>query len=414
VTIANNKTSKVAKPLIYFSWFITGLVSMLAGYIAINNIVYIEQSIKVSASVLNKTEHQVRYKHNNTRTASALHIVYQYQHPHQPQKFELVSELAPLLYPFVEIGETIPIYYNALSKPQTRLSHPVHFWLTFLLCSVFLSFFFYITFQANKSLQAGPNKNAKMIALVSVFFFIPTVIQLVTIDQQGDQLLIEQTMQKNWPSWPAFEQAVAKPDWWDKVAINYFDPMSYTSEEFGHYVDNNKGHDKYQRSFKVTYALMLRHQDDPYTLAGLLGKGTTREFIPLYEFFLAHFMLQQWQGEYCSQPCNDATQMVEMAGSLLSMKLDENQLDYSRQLINDIMKYKYERGNNRGKFYFLYGYRRLLEHEQGKEKAKQILAPLVEKNLQQAINQGLTTQQRQWRRFWTSSQREIGIYSQSK
>ena len=406
---ANNEISKSLIFLTYFLWLITALLSMLAGSIAINNVLYIDQSIELSATVSYKNEHQVRYQSSKNRTALALEIVYQYHKPGQQNKAELVNELAPLVYPFVESGDKISIYYNELSDPKTRISQPVHFWLNFLLCLLFLSVVFFFAILVNRSKQITKNKNTKMIVLVSAVFFIPIVLELVSFNQQTEQLLIEKNIQSSWPSWPEFEQAVAKPDWWDKVAITYFDPMDYTSDEFSNYVDKNKHADKYQRSFKVTYALMLRHQDDPYTLGGLLGKGTNREFIPMYEFFLGHFMQQEWQSDYCSPVCsNDATQMVKMAGDLLSMKLDDNELDYSRQLIKDIMKYKYERGDNRGKFYFLYSYRRLLEYEQGQEKAKEVLASLVEKNIQQAINQGLSNHQlRRWRTFWTSSQRKI-------
>ncbi len=93
------------------------------------------------------------------------------------------------------------------------------------------------------------------------------------------------------------------------------------------------------------------------------------------------------------------------------MKLDENQVRSSEALIEDIMKYKYDRANNRGKYYFLYAYRRLLEHTEGKEIAKQKLEHLVEENLQQAIDQGLTRQAEKWRKFWQGTQRKVGMFS---
>ncbi|RTR29766.1 hypothetical protein [Shewanella atlantica] len=408
----SNKQRLVETRLSYLFWAITALLALVVGAIGINNLLYIEQSIKINATVYNKVESQSRSNTGSgTSTSTSLKVIYQFENPYKKDKIELASELAPLVYGRVKKGGDLEIYYNELAKPKTRISQPFHFWLLFIISGLFLSFAFFIATLLTRHSQIAKGRRRQFVYGVAVMLILPVVTNLLLFTQQTRQLAEERSREESWPSWFAFEVAVPKPEWWDSVSIKYLDPMDYTSEEYSYYVEHNTDSDKFHRSFKLTYALMLRHQDDPLELGWLLAKGTTRQYMPMYEFFLSHFMFQEWEGEYCSQPCNDATQMVEMAGDLISMKLDENQVDSSMNLANEIMEYKFSRAGNRGQYYFLYSYRRLLEHTQGQEVAKLKLDSLVEAGLQDAIAQGLASQERKWRRFWKGSQREVGLYS---
>lgn len=406
------KKEKALIKVSYFLWTVVFLLALVTGTIGINNLLYIEQSVKLTAVVTDKYASQSSSGTGSSRTVStSLKILYQFENPYKKDKIELVSELAPLVYATVNKGDDIAIYYNETAKPKTRISQPLHFWMIFFISSLVFGAALLMATLVSRQSALTKERRRQLIYLVLVMFILPIVVNILSFTQQNNQLQAEREAEADWPRWPAFETAVPKPEWWDQVSIKYFDPMDYTSEEYSDYVKHNTDSDKYHRSFKVTYALMLKHQDDPYTLGGLLGRGTTRQYMSIYEFFLSQYMHQEWQGEYCSQPCNDATQMVEMAGVLMSMKLDENQIDSSLKLAIDIMQYKFSRANNRGKYYFLNSYRRLLEHLEGKEVAKLTLGVLVEESLQEAVEQGLTGQVRKWKKFWSSSQREIGIYS---
>jgi hypothetical protein len=310
----------------------------------------------------------------------------------------------------VQKGQIIDIYYNELEKPKSKIANPIHYWFDAILWLLFLSTCFFITRLLTKNCPATKGKSQLFSIALTAALFAPFIYGMTVNLITASEIERDQISEQSWPSWPEFERAVPKPAWWDSVAIKYFDPMDYTSEQYSNYVKKNNDKDKYHRQFKVTYALLLRHQNDPLQMGWDLAKGTTRQYMPMYEFFLSHYMRENWQGQ-CSSPCNDATQMVEMAGDLLSMKLDENQIVESSQLIQDIMKYKYSRGNNRGKYYFLYSYRRLLEHTHGKEHANQELNHLVEENLLEARQQNLTQQIKKWEKFWLGSQRKVGMFS---
>lgn len=401
---------KVSPSVVHSFWLVSIFLALTVGWLTADNLHYAINSQTLSAEVVNKSSY--RSKSNSSRNYSTSYTVtYQYENPSVKQKFELKSELAPLVYPFVEKGEFIDVYYNEFADPKSRIRMPHHFWLNVL---IGLLVFFFINLVTRTLINHNAIIQNSIIRskLTPVAAFIaPVFLSLLYFSLNVDSAKNELAQEKNWPSWPAFEAAVPKPIWWDKVAIKYFDPMNYTSEEYSAYLDANTGDDKRHRQFKVAYVFLLKHQNDPLQMGWDLAKGTTREFMPLYEFFLEHFMQTEWQGD-CSQPCSDATQMVEMAGELLSMKLDENHIEYSQQLVADIMKYKYSRANNRGKYYFLYSYRRLLEHIDGKEKAHQVLDKLVTANTIEANELGSKTMIRKWSNFWSSSQRKVGMFSQ--
>ena len=404
------ESDKKVSPSVVLSFWLASLsLALMVGWFFADNLYYAINSQVLSAEVVNKSSY--RSKTSNSRHYSTSYTVtYQFENPHVADKFELKSELAPLVYPFVEKGNTIDIYYNEFADPKAKIRMPQHYWLNVLIGLLFFYFVNLITRTLIKNSLVTPKPIVESKQTLVAAFIAPALLSLLYLSLNANSTKNELANEKNWPAWPAFQSAVAKPVWWDKVAIKYFDPMNYTSEEYSAYLKANTGDDKRHRQFKVAYAFLLKHQNDPLQMGWDLAKGTTREFIPLYEFFLEHFMYTEWQGE-CSQPCSDATQMVEMAGDLLSMKLDENRIEYSRQLIADIMKYKYERANNRGKYYFLYSYRRLLEHTEGKEKAHQELDELVNAASLEADEQGSKTMIRKWSTFWSSSQRKVGMFS---
>lgn len=406
-----HQRKEVSARVVYSFWVVSIASALIVGWLAADNMRYIINSQVLTAEVVNKSSY--RSKSNNSRHYSTSYTVtYQFENPHVAGKFELKSELAPLVYPLVEKGELIDIYYNEFAAPKSKIRMPHHYWLNVLIGLLLLFFINLIArrlINHNATIQHSV-VNSKLTPVAALI--APVLLSWLYLSFNIDSAKNELAKEKNWPSWPAMEAAVPKPIWWDKVAIKYFDPMNYTSEEYADYLKANTGDDKRHRQFKVAYALLLKHQNDPLQMGWDLAKGTTREFMPLYEFFLEHFMRTEWQGD-CSQPCSDATQMVEMAGDLLSMKLDENQIEYSQQLIADIMKYKYERANNRGKYYFLYSYRRLLEHTVGKEKAHQKLDELVKAARLEADELGTKSLIRRWSKFWSSSQRKVGMFNQS-
>ncbi|MBV1910472.1 MAG: DUF3592 domain-containing protein [Kangiellaceae bacterium] len=403
------KASKINRKVIYSIWFFTALSTLAYGWFIFDNLSYIGESESVTATVHKKTSHRSRTV-NSKQYSTAYNIVYRYENPYVPGKMELESELAPVMYALFEEGETVEVYFNDKNKQKSRLSYPLHFWLMPIVWAAFLSFGFLVSKLLSKT-NGDCYQNYKKFKIAAIFLFLlPGAITFIQSSSSEQLIAEERQKEANWPHWYEFERAVPKPVWWDTVAFKYFDPMNYTSEEYSGYVKNNTGSDKAKRQFKVAYAFLLLHQDDPLQMGWDLARGTSREFMPLYEFFLERYMQEQWQGE-CSRPCSDATQMVEMAGDLLSMKLDENQIESSLELINNIMKYKYDRGNNRGKYYFLYSHRRYLEQTESVEKAHHVLDRLVEENLQEAISLDLKTQTRKWSTFWNKTQRTVGMFS---
>lgn len=406
----SQKRLNVTPTVIYIIWSITALLTFAYGWSVFDNIFYASESTQISGTIHKKSSHRSRNANSNTYSTS-YNIIYQFENPYVPGKIELEKELAPVMYAILNEGDRVDIYFNDKEKPKSRLSHPLHYWLMTIVWGAFLSFAFFVAKPLSKQHESCYKNYNRFKKWMLLLFFLPGLFGLIQAFNSGRMVEIEKVSEQNWPRWRALEKAVAKPEWWDSVPIKYFDPMNFTSEEYSEYVKKNIGNDKRHRQFKVAYVFLLLHQDDPLQMGWDLAKGTTREFMPLYEFFLKHHMYQKWQG-VCGQPCSDGTQMVEMAGDLLSMKLDENQILSSKTLIQDIMKYKYERGNNRGKYYFLYSYRRFLEHTESVERAHEVLDALVEENLLEAQTLGLKSQIRKWTNFWKSGQRTVGMFSE--
>lgn len=254
--------SKLPSKLVYFFWILTFILAVTVSSTVINNIIYASQSITVDAKVHAKSSH--RERSNNSRSYSTLlKIIYQFENPYVKDKIELQSELAPLLYSSVTEGEIIAIYYNEMGNPRTRIVSPLHYWFNSLLWMAFFSACFAITQYLTKACDATMHSKRVFMILLSVSLLAPATFKTVSTWMTNNQIEDDRLSEQNWPSWPEFERAVPKPEWWDQVAIKYFDPMDYTDEEYSNYVKLNKGKDKYHRQFKVTYALILLHQDDP-------------------------------------------------------------------------------------------------------------------------------------------------------
>ncbi|OEG72998.1 hypothetical protein BEL05_06255 [Shewanella colwelliana] len=406
----SSSDTKVVRRIVFVLWAACASCIFLLGNMVVSNFIYIEQSQFIEATVIKKVASKSRSGSGSSASYStALKVIYQFENPYVKDKLELHSELAPLVYGRVKEGDTISVYFNEMAKPKTRISQPFHFWLLCFLVLLGVSFLYLIALIIGRHSRLVV-KTWQANLILTCLFLVPVVYQSWDNMQNNNAIALERNSEANWPRWFAFEHAVAKPSWWDSVAIKYLDPMDYTSEEHRYYLKSNTDADRFHRSFKLTYALMLRHQDDPLELGWLLAKGTTRQYMPMYEFFLSHFMYRQWEG-VCTNPCNDATQMVEMAGHLLSMKLDENQIASSLVLAEEIMVNKYDRADNRGKFYFLYSYRRLLEHTQGKDIAHAKLDDLVDASTLEAQKLGNSQLLSRWQRFWHGTQREVGMFS---
>jgi len=337
-------------------------------------------------------------------------VIYQFENPYRAGKIETVVELAPIIYGVVDTGDSIKIYYNELGKPKARIKFAPHYWLITMIIFALFAFLLFVTILILKNHTSFKKQVRLFLIALLVFFSVPLVISVQNDLRNKSLLAKEKLAESAWPSWPAFEQAVPKPHWWRRVAIKFFDPMNYTSEEIKPYLRKNKGHDRTQRQFKVAYAKILKHKGDPLQIGWDIMNGTTQEFTPLYEFFVSYFMYQEWEGD-CTNPCNDATQTVQIAADLISMKLDEDQVDSSLLIIENILKYKYDRARNAEKYAFLYSYRRLLEHTVGVDRAREALQPLVEGNIKEAREQGLSRMTSKWQYFWEREQRRVGMYA---
>ncbi|MDO6764483.1 DUF3592 domain-containing protein [Agarivorans sp. 1_MG-2023] len=392
-------------------WLVSACLAYLTGHLFASNYSYINYSQVLTAEVTQKSSYTSNTSSSSQSRALHLNIIYQFENPSVAGKLERELELAPLVYGQMRQGDAIAIYYNPAMSPKSRIAHPVQVWFTTVLSLVIFMFSVLVSFIVTKHSVLDQQGSKKFAYWMLLILCSPIAVNQLLMKQHNKQLASELASEQSWPSWPEFEEAVPKPAWWSEVPIKYFDPMSYTSEEYQSYVEQNKGSDKHLRRFKVAYVFMLLHQDDPLQQGWDLARGTTREFMPLYEFFLEHYMTSQWDGDCYSNVCNDATQMVEMAGDLISMKLDENQVESSQVIAENIMQYKYARGNNRGKYYFLSSYRRLLEHTHDQAYAQEILSGLVSECLVEAQGLNNPSLLRKWQKFWTTSQREVGMFS---
>ncbi len=197
----------------------------------------------------------------------------------------------------------------------------------------------------------------------------------------------ERIAEQSWPKWPEFEKAVPKPKWWDQVGIYYIDPMNHSREEYRIYLEKNDGPDESKRRFKVAYAKALKYQNDAEKISGVIFNGTSKVFIPLYEFYIANYMHDTWQSAHCEQ-CNDANATAKIGADLVSMKLDRGEVESSLKILESLMKLKYKKANLRTRYYLILSYRRALEHVHGKEFTRNKLEPMVRENIKMAEKNG--------------------------
>ncbi|MDE3270851.1 hypothetical protein [Pseudoalteromonas sp. G4] len=222
--------------------------------------------------------------------------------------------------------------------------------------------------------------------LLVTFLVSFTWLLLATGCGESYQELVEREkeQQKSWPSWPEFEAAVPKPDWWHSVPIKYLDPMNYTPEEMKAYHDKNNGIDKYKRDFKVLYARMLKNRgNDVQEMAGFLGRGTVDEFYPLYAFYISNYMHETWQSEYCGQ-CNDANAAINIGTQWLHRLTKDGELTRAQQVIDQLFELKYDRAIPYQRYTLIRAYRNVLLKTHSREDAYAILKPYIVDNIKLA------------------------------
>lgn len=347
----------------------------------------------------------------SSRSAVRLEVEVDVVDPRREDRPARVSLLAPTLYPLLQPGDRLTLLHDPLTQPANAAfvpAHPLSLGLApalgLLVVGVLWAFPY--TGLLKRHPQPGPERRRaarRLQALLVVAAALPVVAgqALALRDRAARQA--DLSLEARWPSWPELDAAAPRPWWWARLPWRGLDPLQAGSEaQLAWLRAGGLGEDdRAQRRYKLVRAQMLGLRERPAELAALLSAGHDPQFIPLYRFYLQHYLHAEWREPGCSR-CNDASLVTEMAGDLMTMLIHDGRLDEAGHWAPLIAARKLSGADARARLSFLSAYRGWLEASQGAEAARAQLQPLVDNAIVAARDDGETWALARWEAFWRS------------
>jgi hypothetical protein len=346
------------------------------------------------------------------RSAVRLEVVVDVPDPRREDRLQRLDVLAPLLYAVLEPGDAVTVLHDPLTLPAQRpfvLAHPLQLWQApaFGLLAVAVLWAFPYTGLLRRHPQPDARRRAgrrrKLVLLMAAL--LPVVAGQALAWRDGRARAADLAMEAAWPAWPELDAAAPQPWWWARLPWHGLDPVRSEGSAAYAWLEQGAGWPRTlgqsERRFKWTRARMLALRDQPAEMAGLLSNGHDPNFIPLYRFYLQHYMEAEWRDTGCSR-CNDSSLVTQMAGDLMWMLIQDGRAAEAGTWAPVIIARKLPGADARARLSLLTAYRGLLEAESGAEAARIQLQPLVEDAMTAAREEGTDWALARWQDFWRS------------
>lgn len=345
------------------------------------------------------------------RSAWRLEVVVDVADPRREGAVERLHFLAPLLHAVLDEGDTVLVLHDPLTLPAHQpfvLAHPLQLWQGPAFGLLLLGVLWALPHAALHRRYPAPDRRRQALRrhglAVAVAACAPLLIgQALALRDRAAQAQ-DRDIEARWPHWAELEAELPRPWWWSRLPWQGVDPVA---DEAGAEAWRSGGfslpgrHEigASERRFKHARARLLALRDQPAAIARLLGAGHDPNFIPLYRFFLTHYLDARWNEPVCSR-CNDSSLVTEMAGDLMLMLVQDGRLAEAGRFAPRIVADKLPGADARARLSFLIAYRSLLEAEQGPEAARAQLQVLVDDAVAAAQASGEHWALDRWAGFW--------------
>lgn len=389
------------------------VVALWLGWQVQQRLTWLTHGLHIPAQVIELSRSHSRSSTASGRSALRLDVVVDVPDPRREGAVERLHFLAPLLHAVLHLGDSVLVLHDPLTlSPQEPfvLAHPLQLWQGPAFGLLLLGVCWALPYAALHRRYPAPEARRRALRrrqwALGVAVMVPVLVgqALALRDraaQDGDRAL-----EARWPAWTELDAEVPRPWWWSRLPWHGVDPVTdeagaqaWRSAPVGPGLVGWGDVGASERRFKFVRARMLALREQPAALAGLLGQGHDPNFIPLYRFFLTHYLDATWSAPGCSR-CNDSSQVTEMAGDLMLMLVQDGRLDEAARWAPRIVADKLPGADARARLSFLIAYRSLLEAQLGPEAAQRQLQALVDDAIAAARAHGETWALERWAGFW--------------
>lgn len=388
--------------------------ALWVGWLVQQRLTWLQSGLRLSGQVVELSRSTVAGPTATSRSAVRLEVVVDVPDPQREGQMTRLSLLAPLLYAVLDVGDEVVVLHDPLTLPASEpfvLAHPVQLWLApalVLLATAVLWTFPYIgLLRRHSQPQVRQQACRRRQLMLAAAVLLPILAGQAQALRDRHARAADLALEAGWPAWPALEAAAPRPWWWARLPWQGLDPVHTEGSEAYAWLARERGPwfgnaGASERQFKWTRARMLALRDQPAALAGLLSRGHDPNFIPLYRFYLQHYMDAQWRHDGCSR-CNDSSLVTEMAGDLMWMLIQDGRVAEAGRWATAIIDRKLPGADARARLAFLSAYRGLLEFRSGPEEARAQLVPLVEDAMGAAREEGADWALARWQHFWRAA-----------
>ncbi|MFG6416918.1 hypothetical protein ACG02S_23750 [Roseateles sp. DC23W] len=385
------------------------LAVLWTGWLVQQRLTWLQDGLRLEGRVVELRRSSQPGATGTSRRSVRLSVVVEVADPRRDGQLTQEVFLAPLIYALIDEGDLLAVLHDPLTLPAHEafvLAHPFQLWqapaLGLLLAAVGWALPHASLHRRYAEPAARRRAVRRRLAVLTLALLLPIAGGQARALRDRASHDADLALEARWPAWPALDAAVPRPWWWARLPWHGVDPVS-AAASLG-YVWRDPGAwwqrgGASERSFKLARARMLALRDQPSALAGLLSRGHDANFIPLYRFYLAHYLDARWNEPGCPR-CNDASQVTEMAGDLMWMLVQQGRLDEPDAWVPAIVRDKLPGADARARLAFLTAYRGLLEARDGADAAREHLQPLVDDAVAAAHSQGDDWALPRWRDFW--------------
>lgn len=393
-------------------WLAPALLAALwTGWQVQQRLTWLNDGLRLPAQVVELHRSQQRSASASGRSAWRLEVVVDVPDPRHEGAVERLGVLAPLLHAVLRPGDPVLVLHDPLSLPAQQpfvLAHPLQLWQGPAFGLLLIGVLWALPHAAlhRRYAAPGPRQQAlrrRGLAVVMAACLPVLIGQALALRDRAAQAQ-DREIEASWPHWAALETEVPRPWWWARLPWHGVDPVADDAgaeawRRGGVQLPGRQDIGASERRFKHAYARLLALRDQPAAIAGLLGAGHDPNFIPLYRFFLTHYLDARWNQPGCPR-CNDSSQVTELAGDLMLMLVQDGRLREAGRFAPRIVADKLPGADARARLSFLIAYRSLVEAEQGPAAARAALQALVDDAIASAQARGEHWALDRWAGFW--------------
>ncbi|MFG6468012.1 hypothetical protein [Roseateles sp. BYS87W] len=384
-------------------WVLATVLALVAGWQVHERLALWQNALHLPGRVVARGHSTVAGPTATSPRTQELRIEVDVADPRRNGRVERLSLLSPGLFLTQQPGDTVTVLHDPLTLPAQEpfvLAHPAHDMLAPALA-----------LGAAVLLLAWPGAGRwRRLGVLAALTAAPVLVGQAAAWSRADTRAADAALEARWPAWPELDAAVPRPWWWARLPWRGMNPAGASGELAGaaeYWLDTHTPWPHAEaglseRRFKWARARVLAFKDRPRDLAGLISAGHDPNFVPLYRFFLTHYLQAQWNDPACSR-CNDPSQTTEIAGDLMYLLVQNGDLDEAWHWAVALPPHKLAQADTRARLSFLIAYRGLLEAREGVDAARATLLPLVEDAEAAARSAGDTWALPRWQAFWQAA-----------